>query len=102
MYHEEKKFFVDFPHIFGKEAESNFVDFFNQLVANNFPKNKIKKYYYFKIGRWDLQLSNGQIIKFPADKMFEAIHQSIDLLQREDFKNYNIIDLRAHGKVVVE
>ena len=99
---KEKKFFVDFPHIFGKEAESNFVDFFNQLVANNFPKNKIKKYYYFKIGRWDLQLSNGQIIKFPADKMFEAIHQSIDLLQREDFKNYNIIDLRAHGKVVVE
>ena len=95
---EEKKL----PKVFGLKAESDFINFFNQLITNKFPKNRIKSYYYFQINRWDLKLLNEQIIKFPADKMFEAIHQSIDLLQREDFKNYNIIDLRAHGKVVVE
>ena len=31
-----------------------------------------------------------------------AIKKSIELLDREDFKNYNIIDLRVDGKIIVE
>ena len=34
--------------------------------------------------------------------MTEAIQQSIKLLNRKDFENYNIIDLRIEGKIVVE
>jgi len=32
----------------------------------------------------------------------DAIQKSIELLEREDFKNYNIIDLRVDGKIIVE
>ena len=98
----ENMFIGDFPSIFGKEAELEFINFFNQLENNNFPKKRVKNFYYFQIGRWDLQLLNGQIIKFPANKTTEAIQQSVELLTRKDFKNYNIIDLRVHGKIVVE
>ena len=98
----ENMFIGDFPSIFGKEAELEFINFFNQLKNNNFPKKRVKNFYYFQIGRWDLQLLNGQIIKFPANKTTEAIQQSVELLTRKDFKNYNIIDLRVHGKIVVE
>jgi len=92
----------DFPRIFGESAENEFMNFFNELENNNFPKKRIKKYYYFQIGRWDIQLFNDQIIKFPSNKTGEAILRSIKLLSREDFKSYNIIDLRIHGKIVVE
>ena len=92
----------DFPSVFGEGAELEFINFFNQLENNNFPKKRIKNFYYFQIGRWDLQLLNDQIIKFPPNKTTEAIQQSVELLTRKDFKNYNIVDLRIHGKIVVE
>ena len=99
---KESMFIDDFPSVFGEGAEKNFVNFFNKLENNNFPKQRVKNYYYFQIGRWDIQLLDGQIIKFPSNKTTKAIRQSIELLNRKDFKNYNIIDLRIQGKVVVE
>ena len=92
----------DFPSVFGEGAEQDFINFYNQLENNNFPKQRVKNFYYFQIGRWDLELLSNQIIKFPASKIPEAIQQSIELLARKDFGNYNIIDLRIHGKIVVE
>ena len=92
----------DFPSVFGDGAEQDFINFYNQLENNNFPKQRVKSFYYFQIGRWDLQLLNNQIIKFPANKITEAIQQSVALLVHRDFENYNIIDLRIHGKIVVE
>ena len=92
----------ELPNIFGEDAEKNFVHLINKLRKNNFPKEKIKNYYFFQIGRWDIQLSNNKIIKFPNNNIDEAIIKSIELLDREDFKNYNIIDLRVNGKIIVE
>ena len=92
----------ELPSIFGEGAESDFIKFFNQLKNNNFSTKHAKNFYYFKIGRWDLQLLNNQVIKFPSSKVKEAIQQSVELLSRKDFRNYNIIDLRIPGKIVVE
>jgi len=90
------------PNVFGEGAENNFLNFFHQLEKNNFPNKKIKNFYYFQIGRWDLQLLNNKVIKFPHKKIDDAITKSIELLNREDFKKYNIIDLRVDGKIIVE
>ena len=90
------------PGVFGEEAEKNFIYFFNQLKKNNFPNKQIKNFYYFQIGRWDLELENNRIIKFPDNNIDHAINKSIELLKREDFKNYNTIDLRVDGKIIVE
>ena len=54
--------FSKLPNVFGEGAENNFLYFLNQLKINNFPVNKIKNFYYFQIGRWDLQLSDNKII----------------------------------------
>ena len=99
---EKNKNFDHLPIIFGEDAEKNFVSFLNHLINNNFPQKKIKNFYYFQIGRWDLQLINNKIIKFPDSNIDKAIKKSIKLLKREDFKNYNIIDLRVDGKIIVE
>ena len=84
------------------DSSSNLIPFNENMLIDNFPKKRIKNFYYFQIGRWDLQLLNDQIIKFPPNKTTEAIQQSVELLTRKDFKNYNIVDLRIHGKIVVE
>ena len=99
---EDDMNFNQLPSIFGEGAENNFIYFFNQLENNNFPNKTIKNFYYFQIGRWDLQLANNKIIKFPHNNINEAIKKSIELLDSKDFKNYNIIDLRIDGKIIVE
>ena len=92
----------NFPNIFGKEAEKDFINFFEQLKDNQFSTNKVKNYYYFQVDRWDVKLTNNQIIKFPSKKRKEAIQQFVKLLNHKDFENYKVIDLRIHGKIVVE
>ena len=100
--YDEDIFEKNLPNILGKGAEKDFLTFFDQLNNNNFPSNKIENYYYFQINRWDIKLRDDKLIKFPADKRKEAIQQSVELLNRKDFKNYKVIDLRINDKVVVE
>jgi len=90
------------PNVFGVGAEIEFISFFEKIKKENFPINKIKNFYYFQIGRWDVQLANSKVIKFPHNNLDEAIIKSIELLQDKDFKKYNIIDLRIDGKIIVE
>ena len=45
---------------------------------------------------------DGKIIKFPHKNTEQAIKESIELLNREDFKKFNTIDLRIDGKIIVE
>ena len=94
--------FNQLPSIFGEEAEKYFMYFFNQLENNNFPIENVKRFYFFQIGRWDLQLASGRLVKFPHRNIDYAIKKSIELLDRKDFENYNIIDLRIDGKIIVE
>ena len=98
----EKNNSFDLPSIFGENSEKYYISFLKRLEKNNFPSKKIKNYYYFKIGRWDIKLENDKIIKFPHNNIDEAITKSVELLKREDFQNHNIIDLRVEGKIIVE
>tara|TARA_B100000029_G_C17518127_1_gene938870 strand:+ start:899 stop:1582 length:684 start_codon:yes stop_codon:yes gene_type:complete len=99
---KQKKNFDELPTVFGKNAENYFEDFFQRLKKNNFPEKKIRNFYYFPIGRWDLQLVNDKVIKLPSSKVDDAIIKAIELLDRKDFENYNTIDLRVNGKIIVE
>ena len=101
LYNENKQY-DDLPNIFGEVDSKKFINFFNKLEIENFPIKKVKNFYYFQIDRWDLQLTNNKIIKFPSSDLEKAIKKSVELLSHKDFENYNIIDLRIDGKVIVE
>ena len=92
----------DYPNIFGKDSEKHFLNFFNLLKESNFPTSKIKNYYYFQIGRWDLQLESSLLIKFPNEKTKSAIEKSIKLFKQKDFSNYEVIDLRINDRIIVQ
>ena len=55
--------YENLPNIFGEDADKNFINFHDTLKDNKFPVKRIKNFYYFQIGRWDLQLNNNQTIK---------------------------------------
>ncbi len=99
-----KKNIIDYeyPHIFGEASEKHFLSFFKLLKENNFPIKRIKNYYYFQIGRWDIKLENNLLIKFPYNKNNIAIKKSIELLNRDDFNNYEVIDLRINDRIIVK
>tara|TARA_Y100001970_G_scaffold276616_1_gene379546 strand:- start:19 stop:705 length:687 start_codon:yes stop_codon:yes gene_type:complete len=116
---KEKKYFLDsssnlviynknlsqyevLPNIFGKNVEKYFADFLKKLKDNNFPYKQIKNYYYFEIGRWDIQLLDDKIIKLPNNKIITAIKKTNELLSNKEFENYNVIDLRINDKIIVE
>ena len=85
-----------------QNAENNFLIFLKILEKNDFPVNKVTNYYYFQIGRWDIELMEKKTIKFPHNNVDNAVKKTIELLNRKDFENYNIIDLRVGGKIIVE
>ena len=92
----------DYPNIFGKDSEKHFLNFFNLLKESNFPTSRIKNYYYFQIGRWDLQLESALLIKLPNEKTKSAVEESIKLLNQKDFTNYEVIDLRINDRIIVQ
>ena len=98
----KKMDFAGLPRIIGEEAEKNIINFLGQLEKNNFPTKNIKNFFYFRIGRWDLELSDSRLIKLPYNVSSSIIKKTIDLLSRKDFQKHKIIDLRIDGKIIVE
>jgi len=99
---ENKNDYGELPNIVGDEADKNIINFIENLKSNNFPIKYIKNFYYFKIGRWDIELLDNRIIKLPYKTDNKIIKKTIELLDRKDFENYKIIDLRIDGKIIVE
>tara|TARA_B100000686_G_scaffold205038_1_gene211863 strand:- start:313 stop:996 length:684 start_codon:yes stop_codon:yes gene_type:complete len=99
---DKKIDFAGLPSIFGDDVEKNFINFLTLLEKNNFPTKNIKNFFYFKIGRWDLELSDSRLIKLPYNVNSSIIKKTTDLLNRKDFQKYKIIDLRIDGKIIVE
>ena len=99
---DKKMDFMGLPNIIGNDAENNIINFLEQLEINKFPTSNIKNFYYFKIGRWDLELFDKRTIKLPYNVSNNTIKKIIELLHRKDFQNYKIIDLRIDGKIIVE
>jgi len=99
---EDKNDFIGLPVIIGNGAENNIINFLDQLKTNKFPIKNIKNFSYFKIGRWDVELLDNRTVKFPYNIDSKIIKKTIELLNRKDFQNYKIIDLRIDGKIIVE
>ena len=98
----ENMAFNDLPSVFGNDSEKHLPNLINILNLKKFPIDEIKSYYFFQIGRWDIQLANEQIIKLPYKNVEESIVQINKLLKRKDFKKYKVIDLRISGKIITE
>jgi len=81
--YEEFEQYHDLPTIFGKEIKLD--NFFKKIESISFPLEKIKSFHYFEIGRWDIILKNGKIIKLPTDNFIEKLQNFMSISKNERF-----------------
>ena len=101
---EKIKFFENqilekLPNIFGKEK--NFLEIYSILTKINFPISKIKSFYYFDIGRWDILLENKVVIKLPVKNFDISLKNFMDLDKKIDFEKYSIFDYRIKDQLIL-
>ena len=94
------KIYEDLPSIFGKYK--NFNIFYNDLKKNNFKINKIKSFYYFDVGRWDIVLKNERVIKLPENNYLDLLLKINLMLDDNNFSKYKVFDFRIKNQLILQ
>ena len=90
----------NFPTISGSDNIENIYDVVNLINQSNLDYKIISEIKFFKSGRFDVYLSKGIIIKFPIKFNQKIIDYSSELLNRKEFANSKVIDLRIKNKII--
>ena len=90
----------DLPYVFGNKDE--FKIFYNSLIEINFPLKLIKKYTLYETNRWDLETINNNIIKLPPNNYVNSLEYYLDLINKDNFKKYNIFDFRIKNQLILK
>ena len=88
------------PVVSGSMDIENIYNVVNLLKKSNLDYAVIKKIIFFKSGRFDINLRNDVIIKFPIIFDKKIIDYSNILLNDKKFVNTKIIDLRIKNKII--
>lgn len=91
----------DVPFIFGDFKNKNFFELRNAIQETNFDYGKIKNLYFFKSGRWDIELNDGLLIKLPRENLKKNLEFLMSFLEKDNGNKIDKIDLRQHNQVVV-
>ena len=97
---KSNKIVKDIPFIFGDFKIENFFQLKKAITKSNFNFNKIKNLFFFKSGRWDIEIESGLLIKLPRENIQQSLELSQKILDKND-KKRKIIDLRQHKQVII-
>ena len=88
------------PKVSGSKNFSNILKVVNMLKLSKLDYDKIDEIIFFKSGRFDINLENKILIKFPIRYTKEIINYSSYLLNDKRFINSKVIDLRLEKKII--
>ena len=91
----------DKPFLFGDFTSKEFLKLKKMIDKSKLKYTDIKNIYFFDSKRWDIELSNGLLIKLPEKKLLESLDLSIELTKSKNFKNISIIDARVNNQVII-
>ena len=95
----ENKKFNDLPIIFGTDIKK-FSVLYQTLESINFNIDEIKSFYFFKIGRWDIKLNSGVLIRLPQNKFRKSLENFIKV--NSEIKNkYKVFDYRIENQLIL-
>ena len=92
--------YENLPLVFGKNI--NFKNFFNEINKKDVFFNKIEKFLYFEIGRWDIILKDGKTIKLPNKNYSEILDNFILMSKEKNFDKYNVFDFRIKAQLILK
>jgi cell division protein FtsQ len=91
----------DMPYIFGEFKNKDFFELKKAVDESNFRYNQIKKLFFYKSGRWDIEMNNGLLIKLPRKEVKESLKLLIIFLDDNKKKNIKEVDLRQNKQIIV-
>tara|TARA_A100001015_G_C15026574_1_gene730818 strand:+ start:1666 stop:2337 length:672 start_codon:yes stop_codon:yes gene_type:complete len=91
----------DIPFIFGDLNIQEFLIFKNLVDQSNLNYLDIKKIYYYKSKRWDIELKDNILIKLQKKNLKESLELSHKILVSQNSKNIKLIDMRVIGQVII-
>ena len=89
------------PFVFGDLNAKEFLNFKNEVEKSNFDFKKIVKLYYFKSKRWDIETSEGYLIKLSRDDVKKDLNLFVRLFNENRFKNELVIDFRQKNQIIL-
>ncbi len=88
------------PFIFGDFQNKNFFELKEAIDQTSFSYNEVKKLFFFKSGRWDIETKNGLLIKLPKDNIKKSLELFINFLNENSKIKITEIDLRQHNQII--
>ena len=89
------------PYLFGEFNSKSFLNFKKNILQSKFTFSKFKTLYFFPSNRWDILTYNDILIRLPQDNIFKSLNLAYKIINSDDFKNKNLIDLRINNHLII-
>ena len=93
------KIYRDLPTVFGN-GES-FYSLYQDLQNIRFPLERIKSFYFFESGRWDLVMHDDKVIKLPTRNYLSSLENFMLTIDNSNFNTYKIFDYRIKDQLIL-
>ena len=92
---------INLPVVIGEPSIKEFFEIRKMIINSNFKFNDITKLYFFPSKRWDLEFTNGNILKLPTLNTNVALERYKTFFEINNFSNKKIFDMRANNQLIV-
>ena len=89
------------PFVFGDVDVANFLKLKNSILKTEFNYDQVKNLYYFKSKRWDIETSEGYLIKLSRNDVKKDLNLFVRLSNEDEFKNKLVIDFRQKDQIIL-
>ena len=90
------------PYIFGEFNSKDFLNFKKSIIQSKFTFNKFKMFYFFPSNRWDALTYDDILIKLPQANISKSLNLAYKIINNNNFKNVNLIDLRINNHLIIK
>ena len=90
------------PQIFGEFDSLNFLQFKKITTRSKFTFANFKTLYFFHSNRWDILTYDNILIKLPQDNISTSLDLAYKIINNNNFKNINLIDLRVSKNLIIK
>ena len=91
----------DIPFIFGEFKNNDFFKLKKAVDETNFRYDQIKKLFFYKSGRWDIEMNNGLLIKLPRKEIKESLKLFIIFMNQNKKNGIKEVDLRQNKQIII-
>tara|TARA_Y100000992_G_scaffold250894_1_gene182961 strand:+ start:470 stop:1144 length:675 start_codon:yes stop_codon:yes gene_type:complete len=84
-----------------KNYNENFHLFYSELLAINFKMDNIKSFQYFEVGRWDIHLKDGILIKLPEKDFVNSLKNFKKVKSEKKLEKFKIFDFRIKDELIL-